>query len=302
MKTWFGHDCPPSLAWISHSYITFSLLRYMLESAITKGQGHPSWAQAVVRKTSEFFVFKWVWWKMQTGWMSWSRAVMSKLDPAEVSQLLLFLSLIGQRAWPDKVPPQGDHEKNLMIQEPNAWVPFTFHSPLFNLMNPWILHAFKFYSCLLSRSSTVMVWIQLHDSACGRKNWHVSADDRRCVRMWSSLMCSVTLPSLASPWEPMRICQCFLQLVYTVIPSGSGGSLPTQALVVALSCIFQRAGFNLVLTQETQSIICPAIRFLLLVQRWFKLWQVKPLCELFNMGVYVPWWSWRWCQKVKRSW
>lgn len=41
------------------------------------------------------------------------------VSPAEVSQLLLFLSLIGRKAWPSDAGPQGNNEKNLMIQGPN---------------------------------------------------------------------------------------------------------------------------------------------------------------------------------------
>lgn len=44
---------------------------------------------------------------------------MSMPSPAEASQLLLFLPLIGRSAWPNDAGPQGNKAKNLMIHDPN---------------------------------------------------------------------------------------------------------------------------------------------------------------------------------------
>lgn len=46
-------------------------------------------------------------------------------SPAEDSQLLLFLSLIGRGAWPNDAGAQGNKEKNLMIQ---------YHNPCFSVL------------------------------------------------------------------------------------------------------------------------------------------------------------------------
>lgn len=111
VKTWSGHDCPPSLAWVSHSYITllaaphvgFSFTKGPRPSILSRGSSQ--------RHKWLFLAFKWVWWKLKTGWMSKSR-VMSVLTPVEVSKLLLFLTLIGwERAWPDDAGPQGNNKR-----------------------------------------------------------------------------------------------------------------------------------------------------------------------------------------------
>lgn len=44
---------------------------------------------------------------------------MSKLNAAEVSQLLLLVSLVGKRAWTNKARRQQNIEKNLVIYDPN---------------------------------------------------------------------------------------------------------------------------------------------------------------------------------------
>lgn len=45
---------------------------------------------------------------------------MSKLSPAEASQLLLLVSLAGRRAWTNKARRQRNIEKNLTIKDPNS--------------------------------------------------------------------------------------------------------------------------------------------------------------------------------------
>lgn len=148
-----------------------------------------------------------------------------------------LLSLIGRRAWPNDAGPQGNNEKNLMIQDPN---PYWCFSVFYVITMSYCV--FFIYTYVLTLKMFLVFYLEhyMHASsqpqhftnfcndipsvhgtvACCRQDRHVSGNDMQCGLIWSSLRCSVILSSL---WEPMWIWQCFpaAVIVCTLCPKGS---------------------------------------------------------------------------------
>lgn len=224
VKTWFGHDCPPLLAWVSHSYITsppalhagISYNKEPRPSVMGRGS---SW-----RKQVAFLSLSGCDGRCKLGgFLKAGLLCQSWMQPKSPSCFFLFHLLEGELG-PTKLDDSG-------ILKRIWWFMTQIHVSAFQFFYLIVINYCTYLHLHLSvyfilkfnqryRLASHALVMQLHPlwalyrNFC-RKSWHVWGNDMWCDRIRSSLHCSISLPSLTSLWEPMCVSCCWCTLSET---------------------------------------------------------------------------------------